>query len=101
LAGPTVPPTGHSTKAAPFFLTLAARAFSVSGRTVLMSMKSFPATLRERRPSWPRYAASIAAASVRIVMITSEFSATFAGVATALAPAAASTPVFSACGSMR
>ena len=53
LAGPTVPATGHSISAASFSRTLAASALSVSGRTVLISMKSFPATFPESRPLVP------------------------------------------------
>ena len=52
-AGPVVPPTGHSTKAAPLARTLAASATSVAGCTVLMSMNSLPTTTPLSSPDGP------------------------------------------------
>ena len=52
-AGPVVPPTGHSTKAAPLRRTFSASASSVAGCTVLISMKSLPCTSPARSPSGP------------------------------------------------
>ena len=52
-AGPTLPPTGQSTSAAPFARTLFASAASIPGRTVLISMKSLSRASPARRPSAP------------------------------------------------
>ena len=52
-AGPTVPPTGHSTKTAPLARTFSASATSVSGCTVLISMTSLPLMVPASRPAGP------------------------------------------------
>ena len=52
-AGPVEPPTGHSTKTAPFARTFAASATSVCGCTVLISMKSLPRTSGASSPDAP------------------------------------------------
>ena len=49
-AGPVVPPTGHSTNAAPLARTSCASAISVSGCTVLISMTSLPSRFSESSP---------------------------------------------------
>ena len=49
----TVPPTGHSTKAAPFARTFSASFGATSGGTVLISMNTLPFTSADRRPSLP------------------------------------------------
>src|SRR5215831_2303911 len=95
-AGPVEPPTGHSTKAAPAARTFAASAVSTWGGTVLISTNNLSLTSPARSPLGPPYTASMAAASVRIVMTLSTALASAAALAATLAPAAASGLHFSA-----
>ncbi len=94
-AGPTVPPTGHSTIVAPLAATFLAKAISVSGCTVLISMNSLPETFPSSRPDLPSYTLAMAPASVRMVIMVSTRPASSPGLAATAAPAAASALVFS------
>src|SRR6266481_6703663 len=95
-AGPVVPPTGHSTKAAPFARTRSASSIPTWGGTVLISTNSLSLMSPARSPVGPPYTASMAAASVRIVMTVSAAPASAAALAATAAPAAASGLHFSA-----
>jgi len=53
-AGPTVPPTGHSTKTPPCCVTAVPIDCIVSGRTVLISITSFPVSVPFRMPPGSR-----------------------------------------------
>ena len=86
LAGPTVPPTGHSTNSPPAAITLAAKAICVSGRTVLISISTLPFKFADKIPFGPEYAASIAIASVSTDKVISAACATMAGEAIKVAP---------------
>src|SRR6266478_2173263 len=85
-AGSTLPPTGHSTNAAPSCDTDAPIARIVSGRTVLISITNLPASLPVRMPWGARYTASLAVSLSNITMTVSQPSTSSAGDAKALAP---------------
>jgi hypothetical protein len=89
------PPTGQSTSAAPLNLTWAAIFSIVCGRTVLISTKSLRVTLPLRSPDGALNVASSAAASVTMLITSSDVSASSRAVSATFAPASASGLVFS------
>src|SRR5262249_55076179 len=87
-AGPAVPPPGHPKKAAPFPRTSPATSLSTGGGTVLISTNSLSLMWPARSPAGPPYTASMAASSVRIVMMVSATPASAAGLGATRTPAA-------------